>query len=125
MENEIKIPVFVKQNTTEDFTSAIEPQSLAERVKNSINNTFQKIKVDHETLTSCINSIELLVQESANILKKNNIIAIDQISMNLGISSSGKVGILGSSLDISVAGSFQLIFKTENSSEKIHKEDYV
>jgi hypothetical protein len=124
MEKEIIIPVF-KEKTVKDDSSGIDPSTVKEKVKKTLESALKEITIDKESLHKCISSVETLIANTSNSIKKLDTILLDNLSIQFGISTTGKVGLFGSGIDIGLAGTFQLTFKINTKPEPQHKEDYI
>jgi hypothetical protein len=109
MKNKILIPAFQKTVTTQTVGG---PASLKKKVKDGLSDEAKEIlatlEVDNTTLDQCINSARALVNA---VREKSPDLKPDTISIQLGISTTGKVGFLGTGVDIQLAAVIQLTLK--------------
>jgi hypothetical protein len=109
MKNKILIPTFQKTITTQTVGG---PASLRRKVKDGFNDEAKEmlatLEVDNATLDQCINSARALVNA---VREKSPDMKPETISIQLGISTTGKVGFLGTGIDLQVAAVIQLTLK--------------
>lgn len=109
MKNKILIPVFQKGLKTQTVGG---PASLKKKVKDEINEGAKEVlatlEVDNTTLDQCITSARALIK---SIREKSPDLTPETISIQLGISTTGKVGFLGTGIDVQLAAVIQLTLK--------------
>lgn len=76
-------------------------------------NTLDLVRLDPESLTQAINAIEDVVSQVKEQAASSTSISLLELQLELGLSATGKVGILGIGADLQCAAKLQLKFKVE------------
>jgi hypothetical protein len=105
----LTIPVFTG---IDDARNIGGPASIADKIKTEVQDVVASLVVDEHTLGLCI-------QAAQNLMKfveekfSNTKIKTDTISFQLGITATGKVGFLGTGVDVQFAATLQLTLKVQ------------
>lgn len=116
MSDKIIIPIIVdldtKKEVDEDVVT-VEPASISKKLKDAMNKSISFLGIDEITLTQCIKSSITLVNSLKKTTESQNSLTPDTLSIQLGITSSGAVGFLGSGMELKIAAIVQVTFKIQ------------
>jgi len=113
METTLQIPILLKADSPQSIGG---PATIAEIAKTEIGHALSLLSVDHETLEQCLTAAQIMFQ----IVQRRYMdspIKTDSISIELGISATGKVGFLGTGVDVQAAAKLQI---TLSSQKEVH-----
>lgn len=102
----IVIPVF--EQTTGKSRANLKTKSLTGKIEDEAKQAFGDLQIDEATLAQCLNAADALVKAVQNKMKQAK---LDSIAFQLGVAATGKVGFLGTGLDVQVSAAIQLSFK--------------
>ena len=109
----INVPVFQNQEECSELAQ-LEPSSLSKKLTQKALTQISNVEVDNESLSECYNQIEKLIQQTKYHFKENPSINIDTLKIKIGISSNGKIALLGSSVGVKVVSEFEITLKIDN-----------
>ena len=115
MKKSIVIPVF--SDSPDDLISNDTiggPASFHSMANEKLKKSLNAITIDNDSLKVCIDSIESLVNEVSKKEDKKRGIKIDSVEVNLGINSSGSVGIIGTRVEIDLGAEITIVFKVDS-----------
>jgi hypothetical protein len=84
------------------------PASLRKVIKGQAGEALTTLTVDQDTLRQCVESAQSLL---AFIREASHGLTPDSITIQLGVSTTGKVGFLGTGIDVHLAATIQLHLK--------------
>ena len=105
----IEIPILVERNEANPTIGG--PASLPDRVSERIRDAVRNLRIDEDTLNTCLVAIDRLGGHAAKVCANLPSVKIGEIKMELGVSAEGKVGFLGTSFGGEVKAVLQLTFK--------------
>ena len=109
METPLTIPVFAK---VDDVRNIGGPASVVDKIKTEVQDVIASLVVDENTLGQCLQAAQSLMKFMEEKIN-NTKIKTDTISFQLGITTTGKVGFLGTGVDVQFAATLQLTLKVE------------
>ncbi|BBL75587.1 Pepco domain-containing protein [Methylomagnum ishizawai] len=115
MDQKISLPVLIDITIdNQKGPKVVGGPASFDTVRSAINKVIEKIDVDKVTLHQCLDAASVLASQIKSKISENHDITPDELSMKFAISSTGKVGFLGTGMDIKGAVTFEIKFKVKN-----------
>jgi hypothetical protein len=108
MKNELLIPVFTEPDRDDSIG---EPASIRDTIKRVLGKSICVLQIDEETLNQCVSAAANLLYQLDKMSTQSSKVKTDSITFQLGVSSTGKVALIGSGVDIELATTIQVTFK--------------
>jgi hypothetical protein len=89
-----------------------EPASLSNAIKKAALKELATVNIDEKTLEQTVSAISSLVGSIKKISNESeSSVKADTVNIQLGITKSGKIGVMGSGMDLRVVTVIQVGFK--------------
>lgn len=109
MEPNLQIPILLNGDSSLRIGG---PATISEVAKAEVRHALSLLSVDNETFDQCLTAAQIMFQ----IIQRRYIdspIKTDSISIELGISATGKVGFLGTGMDVQAAAKIQISLSSQ------------
>lgn len=115
MAKEILIPVIVDVQMQDKIKEEISggPATISNKIKKAITKSLSLLSLDEVSLKECIKSSVEIVNSLKETTSMEGGLKPDTLSIQLGVTSSGAVGFMGSNLEIKLAAVIQVGFKIQ------------
>jgi hypothetical protein len=109
MTQPIVIPVLVSKR--EGGSDAGGVASVGQKARRAVHEQIESISVDEAALDRIIDSAVTFFQRAAATASKVPRVQLDTMSVQLGVTASGALGLLGTGIEVEAEASFELTFK--------------
>ena len=110
MSDKIVIPVITHQHSATEVDAG-GAASLGKRVREAASETIKNLPFDAEALDSAINAATSILGRATAAASRLPGIELDTMSIHIGITASGSVGLLGTGAEVEADASFEITFK--------------
>ena len=102
----IVIPVFEPAGAPPKIN--LRTKSIVGKIQAQAQAALGDVQIDEATLSACLNAADAITKAVRDKIKEAK---LDSIAFQLGVAATGKVGFLGTGLDVQASAAIQLSFK--------------
>lgn len=112
MTQPIVIPVLVSKRAGGSDAGGV--ASVGQRARKAVHEQVESIAVDEAALDRIIDSAVTFLQRATMMASRVPAVQLDTMAVQLGVTASGAVGLLGTGIEVEAEASFELTFKVVN-----------
>ena len=111
MSTQITIPVLLSAHAADAAPDIGGAATVAERARESLTEHIRDISVDSTAIEVAIDAATAMLHTTAERASTSRAIRVDSLSLQLGVSATGSIGLLGTGANVQAAATFQITFK--------------
>ncbi len=110
MSERMVIPVVVHHHSTTEVDAG-GTASVSKRVREAASESVKSLAFDSDALDAAIEAATAILSRATSAASRLPSIEVDTMSIHIGITASGSVGLLGTGAEVEADASFEITFK--------------